>query len=73
MKIFVRTLTEKTTTVEVKPADSIEVVKKNLRQRRNPSGSGTSYFCGEATGGWPLSELLQSSESFESSFGFKIS
>ena len=30
MKIFVRTLTEKTTIVEVKPADSIEVVKAKI-------------------------------------------
>ena len=31
MKIFVRTLIEKTTTLEVKPADAIEVVKAKIQ------------------------------------------
>ena len=40
MQIFVKTLAEKRATLEVKPADPIEVVKEKIsRQRRNPSRS----------------------------------
>ena len=40
MQIFVKTLAGKRATLEVKPADPIEVVKEKIsRQRRNPSRS----------------------------------
>ena len=45
MQIFVKTSAEKRATLEVKPADPIEVVKGKIsRQRRNPSRSATSYL-----------------------------
>ena len=72
MKIFVRTLIEKTTTLEVKPADAIEVVKAKIQGKGGilPDQGRLMVLWSY---GWSLSELLQSSERFESSFGFKIS
>merc|ERR1711959_125587 len=63
MQIFVKTLTGKTTTLDVEPSDTIENVKQKIQEQGgHPSGPAAPDLRGQAAGGRPHALGLQHAE-----------